>query len=99
MQALLQSNARVDAADSDGYDPARDHRSRFDGRQCLSVCELWWKPTIVRLGVDVPLWLGLMAIGAMEMDGHGGDGGVSVAVSTVGLALHLRRVVDLGRAG
>jgi hypothetical protein len=65
----------------------------------LSVCELWWKPTIVRLGVDVPLWLGLMAIGAMEMDGHGGDGGVSVAVSTVGLALHLRRVVDLGRAG
>ena len=64
-----------------------------DARVC--GCEWWWKPTIVRLGVDVPLRLGLMAIGAMEMDGHGG---VSVAVSTVGLALHLRRVVDLGRA-
>ena len=35
VQALLQSNARVDAADSDGCDPACDHRSRFHGFECL----------------------------------------------------------------
>ncbi len=67
VQALLQSNARVDAADSDGCDPAREHRSRFHGCECLWVGVWRWKPTIVRLGVELPLWLGLMTIGAMGM--------------------------------
>ena len=66
MQALLQLNARVDAADSDGYDPARDHRSRFHGCEGLRVGEWRWKPTIVRLRVDLPVWLGLMAIAVMR---------------------------------
>ncbi len=92
MQALLQSNARADAADSDGYDPARDHWSRFHGHKWLRDGEWLWLPTMVRLGVNVPLWLGLMAIGVMGM------GGVSVAVSTVGLALHLWRVNGPRRA-
>ncbi len=38
MQALLRSNARADAADSDGCDPACDRRSRLHGRKCLLVC-------------------------------------------------------------
>ncbi len=68
MQALLQLNARVDAADSNGYDPARDHRSRLHGCECLRYGEWWWwLPTIQRLGVDMPLCFGLMVIGAMGM--------------------------------
>jgi hypothetical protein len=62
VQALLQSMAQVDATDSDGYDPARDHRSRFHGCEGLWVGEWRWKPTIVRLRVDLPVWLELMAI-------------------------------------
>ena len=67
MQALLQSNARADAAESDGYDPARDHWSRFHGHKWLRDGEWLSLPTMVRLGVNVPLWLGLMAIGVMGM--------------------------------
>jgi hypothetical protein len=95
VQALLQSNARVDAADSWGYDPARAHWSRFHGCEGLRV----------RVAVeadDRAAWSGCAAEARLNGHrGHGlgdGHGGVSVAVSTAGLALHLWRVVDLGRA-
>ena len=67
MQALLQSNARVDAVDSDGYDPGRDHLSRFHGRECLRVGELRWKPTILRV------WSGFTA--ESRVDGNRGPWG------------------------
>ncbi len=65
MQALLQSNARVDAANSDKCDPARAHWSRFHGCEGLWVGVWRWLPKMVRFGADVPVWLGLKAIEVM----------------------------------
>ena len=65
VQALLQSNARVDAADSDGYVGPRPVTvgvgftdARVCGRASGGGSGLAW---------ELPLWCGLMAIGVMRM--------------------------------
>ena len=82
MQALLQSNAQVDAADSDGYDPACDHRSRLHGCECL-----WVRVAVV--ADDGAAWSESAAVARVDGNRRDGDGHVLVPVSTVGLALHL----------
>jgi hypothetical protein len=58
------------------------------------VCGCQWRVK----ADDRAAWSGFAAMSRVDGDRRHGEGhvGVSVAVSTVGLALHLRRVVALG---